>query len=680
MAQRTATAVEKLASSTHEERGSFNVRQSANDALYASESVANANAYPENKVSGEILSACMQMEVIVNQAERMGVLPKDIVKAYKVFLHVQRTGQPGERDPRTSFTPMPVNDVKEIEQTIDYLKHTFEEAKQKAAELEKMIEEIGGKNVQFLKKKLIFTGEHNFNDGPTFGKLKEAVKKKVERIKRDQALYEKCYNDELVENGFLQITASKSIQMKDKKEFLELTVPERRKMIKEYETALREAREFRDGQDERYHQILNPALAKRWISRKSYRDLWKGKYDKTGKIKDKGFEKVDVLTREDYIVNHETVLGLRRDLRENIDQMKGGAKAWMEKMFELVGFSTLSQMYERDQEIQRDYIKALDGLKKRGIIGEKTHSEYSEWIERQPFPLKKEAFPLLFSYGQMGRFEELHKRIDDLTDEQKLELEMHHDEWGYTKTKEFMEQAKRENQRGQGEDGAFFDTDDPTLLKGITRTSVRERVIDGLSSLGKIRFKKLAVAFKRVYGSEGQRIKTMNSFEKTVAKGRATVLKEEEGLISKSPENESLKVVDMQLRRKQQHQKAHPELADEQGSVEVVDFSKKIKPESVFADTEENIDVLEQAEGAEVIELDGFRKVEFDDDGDEETAIHVDWNTEQGMDAFAREAHNIQEDNVIKLSTSIGSKTEDLTEDESEEVAKAVHEIYRKVG
>lgn len=267
------------------------------------------------------------------------------------------------------------------------------------------------------------------------GEVEKLIDDKLARMKMDREAYDKLAAHPLIkEAGCLQVDENTAIEFPDLKAFLELSVPERRELLKQLEEALpkaeRYAEEHEDEEDEelisQYEKKLDEATEEGIIGKvthKKFLDEFKANPHKT-----KVYWNTDSVFKAQ-MKRYEVMWDQIRT------ELQGEALANIEAQIDKKGYNDLFAEFGRlkqseTQRLQNGYRAALEKYCAEGTIGQHTIAEFMMWMYRQDLPSKYEAEEQLPE--QMERYEKLWEDAEELSGKQQKFLRSKIDVWGYT--------------------------------------------------------------------------------------------------------------------------------------------------------------------------------------------------------------------------------------------------------
>lgn len=276
---------------------------------------------------------------------------------------------------------------------------------------------MGENDREFLMTKLILSPDQDFI-GQT-DEIDRVLKDKIDRMKDDRKKYDKLQNYPLIKNtGFIKTDENTKIDIPDEKDFLKLTVPERRALLKQIEGALSKAEEYAEkhGQIEsteltgEYTKLLNKAERKNLLGEKSIQKFLDG------------FKKIDNIEKAHWIKELKNGNQLKRykTLRNSIQKtFKGQALSCMEGLRDELGYSELLKAFGREQEKESnnmtiDYTNQLMAARHHKLVSRHTFNAFMADMKAQSFDKKREYFDQF--ENQMRHYALLRAQIDQIND------------------------------------------------------------------------------------------------------------------------------------------------------------------------------------------------------------------------------------------------------------------------
>jgi len=440
------------------------------------------------------------------------------------------------------------------------------------------------------------------------------VAQKIERMKKDKDEYLAVSNHELVRNtGFLKTSKTEKFAIPKEDDFLKLTVPERRALLKKAKEMLPKAQEYakkaateESGKlGEEYTKLLKGALKKKIIGKKTYEKFLNG------------FNKIDNDEKQSWISEFDDQMKRYEKLWGDIrSTLKGEPLQHMESLRDQMGYTELFAEFGRTCEaegkkVEGEYEKKLHGYReKEKIIGRHTIKGFmdgEDGIRRQDLKGKTKYLDQLD--GQMERYRKLQKEIGMLPKKARDYLESKRDEWGYTELHGQWQRFK--NGEKIPESGP---KNDP--LSVVQNTTVKRAIIEANEKLEKKGGGKRGTFLQRV-------TKMFMGAQETNfdAKGFGAKLGQ-----------------DRQEARKKETEQFTPdrdsgpndfqkELAGKRQAINSTEMDKEA--------VEDEMDAFKPDKRSHVLKVEGFRQVETQDDsGHSKRSAQVEINRDKGMERF----------------------------------------------
>ncbi|MFH0838332.1 MAG: hypothetical protein V1880_03655 [Patescibacteria group bacterium] len=283
---------------------------------------------------------------------------------------------------------------------------------------------------EFLMEKLVID---NIRFVEQSEEVEALIDQKLARMKKDKERYTALANHELIQDvGYLKIDSGTRIDFPGEDEFLELTVPERRELLKKLEDALPKAelyaKENGEEEDEEllvtYTEKLEGALEEGIIGQHTYNRFLNG------------FKKIDRKEKAYWDKEFDAQMKRYRTLWTQIrGTLQDEALESMEGMIDHAGYTELFNKFgelkkSESARLSAGYAKELEEYRKEGVIGRHTVSQFVIWMNQQDLSGKYEAEEKL--PGEMARYEDLWQKIEELPKKQQAFLRSKIDIWGYS--------------------------------------------------------------------------------------------------------------------------------------------------------------------------------------------------------------------------------------------------------
>ena len=569
--------------------------------------------------NNNIAGARTKMQALVNDSNWRRFVSPNTISGYEKYLKEQ--------------TLNPTDDTKGMEGVYDFMKQEWQQAEVRLTAIERKIDDAmrskiaSKKDRDFLMKNLILTGNFDFN-GENVNRLERAVDEKIDRMQKDKNAYDKIANHPLVRNvGYLKIDKDKKIDIPDEKRFLDMTVPERRKLLKQLQEALPKAEKYAEEAEKeetgelnkKYKDLLKGVYKKKIIGLKTYNKFWDG------------FQKIDKTEKEHWIKEFpkqmERYEKLWEDIRKNL---KDDDLEHMESTRNKMGYSELFAEYKKiDKRLDDKYQTALKGFKEKGYIGDHTINEFMTWIKNQNVEKKYDAIEKLHdgSGGEMERYKNLWDDIEkNLPKKSRSYLESKRDAWGY---KEMKEEYDRfiSGEKAPTEEAGVGNTSDPLAM--VTNLSVKrgiQDVAENLEKRGEGQTRSFLLRIKKMFAHEHRDQFDATDFQSRLNEDRKTKKEETEekaeSIIKSSTDN----VISLQdkMRESRTKSRRHGKSIDR-------------------TDLKEEMRELEEFDQTKIVDEKGFRQVETSEKDDHSKRItQLQMNREKAMDHFFAEDHKRQ--------------------------------------
>ncbi len=432
------------------------------------------------------------------------------------------------------------------------------------------------------------------------------IEAKLARMKADRQTYDKLVAHPLIQNiGYLKVDATTKIGFPDAKEFMEMTVPERREMLAKIQEALPKAEQFASQTEaiedtkltQDYRRKLDSALERRVIGKVTYQKFLDG------------FQKVDHDEKKYWLEEFDAQMERYGTLWTQIrSELKGPALASMEGKLNQMGYSELFAEFGKAKELESkklstSYVSELESYREKGVIGRHTLGQFVVWMNQQDLASQYEALGQL--PDQMARYEKLWDDVKTLSPKDQRSLKSKIDVWGYTElNQEYRKLAGLPLQDAQANKME-------EALSQIKSAEIREAIIETdeiLSDQGAEKKKTFTSLLDKMFSRATQSSFDATSFE-------------------------------TQIRER---------VSENNSEVERSTKSREASDEVNLTQIQEDADMLEDNGKAEVIKDNGFLQVESEDQkGDVQRDIQVTVNEEDGMKRFLSEngRHHYQAEN-----------------------------------
>ncbi len=272
-----------------------------------------------------------------------------------------------------------------------------------------------------------------------FGAFEKLIHDKIGRMQKDKDKWAKFRNSKIVtDSGMLVVNGTTQIEIPDEKKFLDMSVPERRKLLEKIEKAFPAAEKYAEevGSVESatnvkaYEKALQGALQQKLIGKKTYKSFIDS------------FKKIDPKEQKRWLKEFNDQMGRYRELWGNIrSTLKGAALQKMEGMRDTHGWNDLFAAFGqvKEQESKRltlGYAQGLERAKAEGLIGKHTYESYIRDFENQELKTKYEWTDKLNS--EMNAYRNLRTREQALSADQQAVIAKHFDAWGRSEREAFL--------------------------------------------------------------------------------------------------------------------------------------------------------------------------------------------------------------------------------------------------
>ncbi|MBN2095899.1 phage tail tape measure protein [Candidatus Peregrinibacteria bacterium] len=296
----------------------------------------------------------------------------------------------------------------------------------------------------------------------------------LENRRKERKEYDELANSPLVQAGFLLIDKNKKIPFPDETGYLKMSVPERRKWLKEIQKMLPKAKEYANSREEKevkrleeqYDTLLEAAQKEGVIGKKTtekFKSWFKGQNAETKKYAISQFVKE---------TNRYRVLW--KDIRKNL---KGSAISRLENLKDQMGYTEL-----RAEFIKEQYTGKLKEVRQQKIISKHTENAFLADFEQQS-PERKQVYLDQFD-SQIERYKGLRNQIDKMKDrkaQQVLNQMYESGNHGFgeiqAKYNRLTGQQLPESDKGEKSDLSL------KILSTITNTTVRKEILHAKKSL-----------------------------------------------------------------------------------------------------------------------------------------------------------------------------------------------------
>ena len=474
----------------------------------------------------------------------------------------------------------------------------------------------------FLMEELVIDNEKFVSQA---GVIESLIDAKLMRMQKDRERYDKLAHHKLIgPSGQLNIDSNGKIDFPDENTFLQMTVPERRELLKKCEEALPKAEAYAEmiaeGESgkrvEAYVKKLDKA-AKAGIIGEHTCNSFLSEFMELGSEKE----------QERWDKEFDTQMKRYKVLWDGIrGTLKGRALETMEGMIDEHGYADLFKTFglikaSESKRLVASYAGALEEHRKAGTIGRHTMTQFMLWMNQRDLADQYEAENLL--PDQMKRYETLWEDIAQLGGKEQKLLRSKIDVWGYT-------ELKRQCDAFRGR-GVKSGKESDRMLGQIESSEVREAIADAsdlLEEQGGNKRKSFLGILSHMFNRSNRSTFDATSFETEI---RERVVKE-----------------NPQIKRDLKGRGANDE----------VDYYQ----------IDEDTEILEDTGRADITEVNGFTQVSAENDnGTVHRETQVTINEEEGMrrlfmeegkHSFSAEEAGGNDD--MSLAVSNGGRTVEL--------------------
>lgn len=447
---------------------------------------------------------------------------------------------------------------------------------------------------EFLMEKLIV---ENIEFAGRADEVEALVDEKLARMKQDREKYDRFAEHKLIkEEGCLIISANAGIDFPDLKGFLELTVPERRELLKKLEEALPKAEKYAEESDKNdedliaeYEEKLDEKVEEGIIGKHTHDEFLKEFKGVNHK------DKVHWNKKPIFEGQMDRYAKLWSEIRGTL---QGEALAHIEGKIDDFGYGELKGefaklKYSETQRLHASYATALEKYQQKGVIGQHTKADLMMRLYRQDMDSKYSAEEEL--PDEMTKYEKFWEDVEELDDEQQDFLKARINIWDYSDLDRQYKKFKGELPANDGTDGL-----ESKSLSQLQSTEIKEAIVETdemLDDKGKSKKKRfmdvLDKMFSRVSGSSFDATSFEGELRKKAAAANPTVKNEVKG-----------------------------RAADDE-----VDFYEIEKDE----------EVLEEQGNSKVTDENGFVQVESEGINGPTRQVQVTINEEEGLEHFFNE-------------------------------------------
>lgn len=354
----------------------------------------------------------------------------------------------------------------------------------------------------FLLSQLVQTDAHDFIDPKNQEKITSLIKEKIKRAQEDRKAYDNLVQHPLVRDK-KEIPAGagqKEVKVLAEADFMKLSLPERRKKVKEWNEALKKAEGVSKLSDaaeavqieKGYTEKLKQAVKDKLIGEKSYKAFMDRKPD--------GFKHQTLDKKRQYLQGFDAQMERYKKFWGDVkDNLRSESQKHIEGLRDRMGYKELMKEYEKREgkdkaQNEKEYSVKLTAARKgtggkegkgKAIIGKHTFDEFMAGFKKQS--LKEQTHwnkPDVFA-KQMERYQKLWEGIEkDLPASKQAELRKKQDTLGYTQLNELYQHCKSGTESSAS--GFNVSTKAERILKArVTNTSAREGIEEFAQTVGK---------------------------------------------------------------------------------------------------------------------------------------------------------------------------------------------------
>ncbi len=459
-----------------------------------------SNAYELVNKQNQFIAARSKVEHLVKNPDWRKLASDKTAVEYEYFLKAQGSSISISSGPVSDRArgAKKLDDPKHLEMTYSFMSQQWRRAEKRLHkvqhEIDKAIDQKYGSKVDknFLIENLILTGTINFGADEQAQELEKVIKNKIKRMKEDRQSFDDISNNKLANEGYLQVSKDNKFKLIDEKAYLNLSVPERRKYLKEAQKALKEAIIYSGIQE----GIELPKLKKEYLV-----ELKKIKDDEKiiGMTTfNKCAEALEKLKKPEEIKYWIEMMRDKKDFKEHRDLWKNirselpphsNALNKMDSARDKMGYTDLFKLYGEIKNIEckrlNDAYKAkLQTARNAQIISESTMEEFmkdEDGMEKQDLKGKYKYMAGLSQ--QLARYNRLRSDINQLDKGKQEQLNKLYKQpkMGFTEIRDAYRKIKDEK-------GAVVVTPNESesglkLLNSITNPVVRDGISDSLKKI-----------------------------------------------------------------------------------------------------------------------------------------------------------------------------------------------------
>ena len=402
------------------------------------------------------------------------------------------------------------NDTESLSRFYDFMSNQFTEVQQVKKRITDHVKDaIRGKAIseedrKFYKEKMkenVVSGEQIVTK-EVLEKAEKEILESLENRRKERKEYDDLVDSTLVKDGFLIIDKDNKILVPDEVNYLKMTVPERRKWLKQIQDALPKAERYAEAQEKNegdkltkeYETLLNAARKEGMIGDKiidKFMDWFNGQNNEAKKYAIGQFFKE--------MSRYKT---LWKDIRKTL---KGNSLSRLEKLKDQMGHTELKSEFMKEQ-----YAGKLKEARQKKIISKHTETAFLADFESQS-PDRKQNYLDQFD-NQMEKYKSLCSRIDQMKDKkaQKVLNEMYEiGQHGFSEI-----HAKYNRLTGSQISEADKNTKPEPSLKGlstITNETVKKEILHARKTLNRTEKKTFVERLTHFFsGRESERQDTVS--------------------------------------------------------------------------------------------------------------------------------------------------------------------------
>ncbi len=323
-----------------------------------------------NKSESEINDVRSKMETLVKDPEWRRYMSEKIAAEYEYFLQQQGSQISVSASAGSSRMNQAkaIQNPQELRQVYEFMQQQWEEIQQAKKRITGHVKEairdkvISEEDRKFYKRKMkenVVSGEQIVTK-EALEKAEKEILESLEGRKKERKEYDDLVSSSLVKDGFLIIDKDNKIQVPDENEYLKMSVPERRKWLKQIRDTLPKAEKYAEAQEKdeadkltlEYKTLLNAARKREIIGDHTFDEFlewFKGQNNETKKYSIGQFFKE--------MSRYQT---LWKDIRKNL---KGKPLSDLEGLRDQMGYTEL-----RNEFMKQQYTEKLQKAGSRKIL------------------------------------------------------------------------------------------------------------------------------------------------------------------------------------------------------------------------------------------------------------------------------------------------------------------------